>query len=186
MPPKTKLCLLIAQQCRTLYTLTFFHCTNSSILFTNGHVFSSSKTAWISKSRERVRAQIITTFLLQMGNRLVKERGCVGGVGQQVTLQVQYRGTNHHLPSPPPPSPPHHHLNLQHNPYYYDCQHAWSSGMLAEDYAEIVDEEGDYSSPARDYELDRARIELSEIIGEVTTQIFGLKYFSLWGVARIS
>lgn len=93
MPPKTKLCLLIAQQCRTLYTLTFFHCTNSSILFTNGHVFSSSKTAWISKSRERVREQIITTFLLQMGNRLVKERGCVGGVGQQVTLQVQYRGT---------------------------------------------------------------------------------------------
>jgi len=40
------------------------------------------------------------------------------------------------------------------------------TGMLAEDYAEIVDEEGDYSSPARDYELDRARIELSEIIGE--------------------
>ena len=37
---------------------------------------------------------------------------------------------------------------------------------LAEDYAEIVDEEGDYSSPARDYELDRGRIELSEIIGE--------------------
>ena len=57
--------------------------------------------------------------------------------------------------------------------------------MLAEDYAEIVDEEGDYSSPARDYELDRARIELSEIIGEVTTQIFGLKYFFM-GVARIS
>ena len=58
--------------------------------------------------------------------------------------------------------------------------------MLAEDYAEIVDEEGDYSSPARDYELDRARIELSEIIGEVATQIFGLKYFFLWEVARIS
>ena len=58
--------------------------------------------------------------------------------------------------------------------------------MLAEDYAEIVDEEGDYSSPARDYELDRARIELSEIIGEVTTQIFGLKYFFLWGMASIS
>ena len=37
-----------------------------------------------------MREQIITTFLLQMGNRLVKERGCVGGVGQQVTLQVQY------------------------------------------------------------------------------------------------
>ena len=118
MPPKTKLCLLIAQQCRTLYTLTFFHCTNSSILFTNGHVFSSSKTAWISKSRERVRAQIITTSLLQMGNRLGKGRGCVGGVGQQVTLQVvQYRGTNHPPPSPPPPSPPSHHLNLQHNPW---------------------------------------------------------------------
>ncbi len=27
---------------------------------------------------------------------------------------------------------------------------------LAEDYAEIVDEEGDYSSPAKDYELDRS------------------------------
>ena len=53
--------------------------------------------------------------------------------------------------------------------------------MLAEDYAEIVDEEGDYSSPARDYELDRARIELSEIIGEVTTQSFGLKYFFYGG-----
>ena len=53
--------------------------------------------------------------------------------------------------------------------------------MLAEDYAEIVDEEGDYSSPARDYELDRARIELSEIIGEVTTQSFGLKYFFMGG-----
>ena len=40
---------------------------------------------------------------------------------------------------------------------------------LAEDYAEIVDEEGDYSSPARDYELDRARIDLSEIIGQTLT-----------------
>ena len=29
-----------------------------------------------------------------------------------------------------------------------------------------MDEEGDYSSPARDYELDRTRIDLSEIIGE--------------------
>ena len=29
---------------------------------------------------------------------------------------------------------------------------------LAEDYAEIVDEEGDYSLPAKDYELDRQRI----------------------------
>lgn len=53
--------------------------------------------------------------------------------------------------------------------------------MLAEDYAEIVDEEGDYSSPARDYELDRARIELSEIIGEVATQIFGIKYIFFYG-----
>ena len=49
--------------------------------------------------------------------------------------------------------------------------------MLAEDYAEIVDEEGDYSSPARDYELDRARIELSEIIGEVISQKSKEKYF---------
>ena len=41
----------------------------------------------------------------------------------------------------------------------------WWPG-LAEDYAEIVDEEGDYSSPAKDYELDRGKIELSEIIGK--------------------
>ena len=41
----------------------------------------------------------------------------------------------------------------------------WCTG-LAEDYAEIVDEEGDYSSPAKDYELDRGKIELSEIIGK--------------------
>ena len=37
---------------------------------------------------------------------------------------------------------------------------------LAEDYAEIVDEDGDYSSPAKDYEVDRNRLELCEIIGE--------------------
>ena len=49
--------------------------------------------------------------------------------------------------------------------------------MLAEDYAEIVDEEGDYSSPARDYELDRAKIELSEIIGEVNSQTHPLSIF---------
>jgi len=42
---------------------------------------------------------------------------------------------------------------------------------LAEDYAEIVDEEGDYSSPAKDYELERSRIELSEIIGELVLNI---------------
>ena len=53
--------------------------------------------------------------------------------------------------------------------------------MLAEDYAEIVDEEGDYSSPARDYELDRARIELSEIIGEVATQILVSNIFFFMG-----
>ncbi|KAL0277427.1 UNVERIFIED_CONTAM: hypothetical protein PYX00_004716 [Menopon gallinae] len=41
------------------------------------------------------------------------------------------------------------------------------SAILAEDYSEIVDEEGDYSTPAtRDYELDRSQIELLEIIGE--------------------
>ncbi|XP_066999399.2 focal adhesion kinase 1 isoform X2 [Anabrus simplex] len=39
--------------------------------------------------------------------------------------------------------------------------------LLSEDYAEIVDEEGDYSTPAtRDYELVRNQIELGEIIGE--------------------
>ncbi|XP_063217429.1 focal adhesion kinase 1 isoform X7 [Bacillus rossius redtenbacheri] len=39
--------------------------------------------------------------------------------------------------------------------------------MLSEDYAEIVDEEGDYSTPAtRDYELVRNQVELNEIIGE--------------------
>ncbi|XP_049835463.1 focal adhesion kinase 1 isoform X3 [Schistocerca gregaria] len=39
--------------------------------------------------------------------------------------------------------------------------------MLSEDYAEIVDEEGDYSTPAtKDYELDRSRVELGETIGE--------------------
>ena len=50
--------------------------------------------------------------------------------------------------------------------------------MLAEDYAEIVDEEGDYSSPARDYELDRAKIELSEIIGEVNSQTHPCRIFT--------
>lgn len=39
--------------------------------------------------------------------------------------------------------------------------------ILSEDYAEIVDEEGDYSTPAtRDYELVRSQVELGEIIGE--------------------
>ena len=39
--------------------------------------------------------------------------------------------------------------------------------MLCEDYAEIVDEEdADYSSPTRDFELDRSRVDLTEIIGE--------------------
>ncbi|XP_014212063.1 focal adhesion kinase 1 [Copidosoma floridanum] len=39
--------------------------------------------------------------------------------------------------------------------------------MLSEDYAEIVDEEGDYSTPAtRDYEIVRNQVELGEIIGE--------------------
>lgn len=40
-------------------------------------------------------------------------------------------------------------------------------GILCEDYAEIVDEEvADYSSPTRDYEVDRSKVELQEIIGE--------------------
>ncbi|XP_048506563.1 focal adhesion kinase 1 isoform X2 [Athalia rosae] len=39
--------------------------------------------------------------------------------------------------------------------------------ILSEDYAEIVDEEGDYSTPAtRDYEIVRNQVELAEIIGE--------------------
>lgn len=38
---------------------------------------------------------------------------------------------------------------------------------MSEDYAEIVDEEGDYSTPAaRDYELVRNQIELADILGE--------------------
>ena len=42
-----------------------------------------------------------------------------------------------------------------------------AAGLLCQDYAEIVEnEEGDYSSPARDYEVDRSRVELQEIIGE--------------------
>ena len=49
---------------------------------------------------------------------------------------------------------------------FYSPQH-----LFCEDYAEIVEDcgaggEGDYSSPARDYELDRSRVELHEIIGE--------------------
>ena len=38
--------------------------------------------------------------------------------------------------------------------------------ICSEDYAEIVDEEGDYSSPARDYEIDRLKVELQNVIGE--------------------
>lgn len=39
--------------------------------------------------------------------------------------------------------------------------------ILSEDYAEIVDEEGDYSTPAtRNYELVRNQIELGDILGE--------------------
>lgn len=39
--------------------------------------------------------------------------------------------------------------------------------LLSEDYAEIVDEEGDYSTPAtKDYELVRNQIELGDILGE--------------------
>nr|XP_024216561.1 focal adhesion kinase 1 isoform X3 [Halyomorpha halys] len=39
--------------------------------------------------------------------------------------------------------------------------------VVSEDYAEILDEEGDYSTPAhKDYELARSQLELGEIIGE--------------------
>nr|XP_053652813.1 uncharacterized protein LOC128702557 isoform X5 [Cherax quadricarinatus] len=40
-------------------------------------------------------------------------------------------------------------------------------GGASEDYAEIVDDEGDYSTPAtKDYELERSSIDIGEIIGE--------------------
>lgn len=39
--------------------------------------------------------------------------------------------------------------------------------LLSEDYAEIVDDEGDYSTPAtRNYELNRSQIELTDVLGE--------------------
>lgn len=39
--------------------------------------------------------------------------------------------------------------------------------LLSEDYAEIVDEEGDYSTPStRNYDLVRNQIDLGEILGE--------------------
>uniref|UniRef100_T1IYC0 non-specific protein-tyrosine kinase n=1 Tax=Strigamia maritima TaxID=126957 RepID=T1IYC0_STRMM len=42
-----------------------------------------------------------------------------------------------------------------------------NGSKTTEDYAEIVDDEGDYSTPAtKDYELIRSRLELGEIIGE--------------------
>ncbi|KAF6197741.1 hypothetical protein GE061_008707, partial [Apolygus lucorum] len=42
-----------------------------------------------------------------------------------------------------------------------------TKSITSEDYAEIPDEEGDYSTPAtKDYELQRSQIELAEIIGE--------------------
>ncbi|KAK7060078.1 putative serine/threonine protein phosphatase, partial [Halocaridina rubra] len=41
------------------------------------------------------------------------------------------------------------------------------AGGNSEDYAEIVDDEGDYSTPGtKDYELDRSTIEVGEIIGD--------------------
>lgn len=42
-----------------------------------------------------------------------------------------------------------------------------SSEAWNEDYAEIVDEDSDYSAPAaRDFELDRDHVQLSEILGQ--------------------
>ena len=41
-----------------------------------------------------------------------------------------------------------------------------SFSPLYEDYAEIVDEEADYSSPSRDFELNRDCVHLSEILGQ--------------------
>ena len=40
------------------------------------------------------------------------------------------------------------------------------SNSSHDDYAEIVDEEADYSSPSRDFELDRDCVDLREILGQ--------------------
>ena len=40
------------------------------------------------------------------------------------------------------------------------------SSNFNEDYAEIVDEEADYSSPSRDFEINRECVNLSEILGQ--------------------
>ena len=46
----------------------------------------------------------------------------------------------------------------------------------------MEEEEGDYSSPARDYEIDRSRVELGDIIGEgqvrSVTLFYILQYLS--------
>ena len=34
------------------------------------------------------------------------------------------------------------------------------------DYAEIVEDDGDYSTPGQDYQIDREQITLTEILGE--------------------
>ena len=41
-----------------------------------------------------------------------------------------------------------------------------TSGPFHQDYAEIVDEDADYSSPSRDFELDRECVHLSQILGQ--------------------
>ena len=41
-----------------------------------------------------------------------------------------------------------------------------NSSPFHEDYAEIVDEDADYSSPSRDFELDRECVHLSQILGQ--------------------
>ena len=41
-----------------------------------------------------------------------------------------------------------------------------NSSPFHQDYAEIVDEDADYSSPSRDFELDRECVHLSQILGQ--------------------
>ena len=55
------------------------------------------------------------------------------------------------------------------------------SNSSHDDYAEIVDEEADYSSPSRDFELDRDCVDLREILGMISHKkslitIFGHKH----------
>ena len=71
-----------------------------------------------------------------------------------------------------PPRFPNHHCP--------DSRSLIESNSSHDDYAEIVDEEADYSSPSRDFELDRDCVDLREILGMISHKklqitIFGHK-----------